>query len=156
MGDEGQTTGRLMIDDVLSKIARYEARLAVSNAKTKTAIIAALAAAGVARVTVIFDGYGDSGGIEDVAVEGALTELPAIEVSCWQAAYGDGEAETEVAKPLKDAVEDLALAYLSQTHGGWENNEGAFGEVVIDVESGTATLDYHERLSRTDDYSYTF
>ena len=41
---------------------------------------------------------------------------------------------------------------LAQTHGGWENNEGAYGEFTFDVAQRTITLDYNERVE-TSEYS---
>ena len=36
---------------------------------------------------------------------------------------------------------------LEQTHGGWENNDGAYGEFTFDVAERTIKLDFNERIS---------
>jgi hypothetical protein len=44
-------------------------------------------------------------------------------------------------------VETLAYEVLAMTHCGWENNDGAFGDIVFDVAERTITLEYNERYS---------
>jgi hypothetical protein len=53
---------------------------------------------------------------------------------------------------VSDAVEALVYALLEETHGGWENNEGAYGEFTFNVTERTITLDYNERY---EDSHYT-
>jgi hypothetical protein len=144
------------INSIMAKIARYESRLAISNAKTKASLFAALEAAGVTRITVVFDGAGDSGGVEDVRVDGDVDSLPAVQVTFFEAGYNDDDAKTARDRLLKDAVETLAMSFLSQTHGGLENNDGGFGEVIFDVAAGTATLDYNERFTETENHQHEF
>ena len=57
---------------------------------------------------------------------------------------------------VDEAVEQLAYDFLSETHGGWENNGGAYGEFTFDVAEGTITLDYNERYTATEFYSHEF
>ena len=45
------------------------------------------------------------------------------------------------------AVETLAWDYLEQRHGGWENNDGAFGVFVFDVPGRLITLEHNERYT---------
>ena len=56
----------------------------------------------------------------------------------------------------RDAVEALAYAFLEETHGGWENNEGAFGEFTFDVAERTITLDYNERFESSEYSQHLF
>ena len=57
---------------------------------------------------------------------------------------------------ISETIEHLVYDALSETHGGWENNEGAYGEFVFDVASGEIQLDYNERITSTEFYSHTF
>ena len=50
----------------------------------------------------------------------------------------------------------VAYDFLSETHGGWENNDGAYGEFSFDVAARTITLDYNERYTATEFYSHEF
>ena len=51
---------------------------------------------------------------------------------------------------MHDAIERLAYDLLEETHGGWENNEGAYGEFVFDVAERTIRLEYNERVMETE------
>jgi hypothetical protein len=53
---------------------------------------------------------------------------------------------------VSDVVEALAYDLLEEEHGGWENNDGAYGEFRFDVTDRTISLAYHERIM-TSDYS---
>jgi hypothetical protein len=153
VSDSTQCAGDAGFGDLVQKYQRYAERQAASAVKTKANLMAALKAAGVARVTVVFDGEGDSGGVEDVQVEGADT-LPSVQVTCFAAGYGDDDPETATENPLRQAVEDLAMTVLSAKHGGWENNDGGYGEVVFDVAAECVTLDYNERFTDTTNYTH--
>ena len=77
--------------------------------------------------------------------------LPTGQVTIQRAYWGATESES-VEKSIEDAVETLAYAFLEETHGGWENNEGAYGEFTFNVAARTITLDYNERY---EDVHYT-
>ena len=44
----------------------------------------------------------------------------------------------------------------AKTHGGWENNDGAYGEYTFDVAERTITLDYNERHMESDYSMHVF
>jgi hypothetical protein len=119
----------------------------------KAALFDALAAAGITSVLVHFDGSGDSGQIEDIdATAGDQpAEIPNGDIEIAQVHWGNPEIERSTLS-VREAVETLAYDFLEQTHGGWENNEGAYGEFTFDVESRTITLEYNERVE-TSEYS---
>ena len=67
--------------------------------------------------------------------------------------------QSEIARPtqsVRDAVETLAYDFLEQTHGGWENNEGAYGEFTFDVGDRTIRLDYNERIETSEYTQHNF
>jgi hypothetical protein len=121
----------------------------------KAALFGALAAAGITEVTVTFDGYGDSGQIEDIAVstaEGSVP-MPAGEIEILEAGWPQPEPRrTRVS--LATAVEGLAYDTLAQTHCGWENNEGAYGNIVFNVAARSITLDYNERYLSSENFTH--
>jgi hypothetical protein len=51
---------------------------------------------------------------------------------------------------LREAIEELCYGYLTQEHGGWENNDGAFGEFTFDVRAASIKLEFNARFT---DYS---
>ena len=46
--------------------------------------------------------------------------------------------------------------FLAQTHSGWEDNEGAFGEFTFDIAARTITLDYNERYIESANDQHVF
>lgn len=140
--------------------ARAEAhgRLAAeARILNKDAVLAALAAAGLAIVTVTFDGYGDSGQIEAIHAQAGGTEAPLpdgvaeIATPLW-----DGSALERRPLPLGEAVEALTYDLLTATHDGWEDGDGAFGVLVLDVAGRTVRLEYNERYTASDYHEHDF
>ena len=43
----------------------------------------------------------------------------------------------------------MAYRFLDQTHDGWENDDGAYGEFTFDVAERSITLEYNERYIET-------
>jgi len=117
----------------------------------KTALFDALAAAGIEIVTVVFDGYGDSGQIENIEAKAGdeIIALPPSQIEIAAPVWGSSEIEHQT-QPACEAIETLVYAFLSQTHGGWENNDGAYGDFTFDVAERTITLDYNERHMESD------
>ena len=57
---------------------------------------------------------------------------------------------------MKEAIERLAYDFLEETHGGWENNEGAYGNFLFDVTERTITLNYNERIETSEYTQHVF
>jgi hypothetical protein len=123
----------------------------------KTALFDALAAAGIEIVTVVFDGYGDSGQIENIEAKAGdeIIALPPGQIEIAGPVWGSSEIERQ-AQPVREAIETLAYAFLGQTHGGWENSDGAYGDFTFDVTERTITLDYNERRMESDYSQHVF
>ena len=123
------------LNDVAAAYKQHQQLLAQANALNKTAVFDALAAAGISSVIVTFDGEGDSGQIEEYrcykgdAADASRTTT----IELQQAAWSTGRDSTAGISPLREAIETLCYDYLEQEHGGWENNDGAFGEFTFDV-----------------------
>lgn len=66
------------------------------------------------------------------------------------------EKETPTEGNLYDALETLAYHWLEDEHGGWENNEGAYGDFVVHVEEMMLTLEHNQRIMEVDTSSHTF
>jgi hypothetical protein len=119
--------------------------------RNKTALFDALAAAGVTHVVVSFDGYGDSGQIENIEVKaGDVTvAMPQTKIEIARAVWDQPEPERSTIS-IADAIEGLAYDFLEQTHSGWEDNDGAYGDFTFDVTARTITLDYNERTTASE------
>jgi hypothetical protein len=123
----------------------------------KAAVFDALAAAGITHVIVSFDGCGDSGQIESIEAKKGddIVDLPGPQIDIHRTHWGMSQPECLVLT-LTDAVEQLAYDCLEDRHGGWENNEGAYGEFAFDVAARTITLDYNERYIETANDQHVF
>lgn len=124
----------------------------------KTVLFDALGDASIACVAVEFDGYGDSGQIERVAflrADNSECDCPPGEIEFRSARY-DGSGIDSEACPIAEAIERMAYRFLEDSHGGWENNEGADGTFTFLVEPRTITLVYNERYTATDSYEHQF
>jgi len=144
-------------DDGLSCYAAYERQQAESVQINKAVLLPALSVAGASVVVATFDGSADSGQIENVEAKAGDTviELPdrAIELAC---ADWNGPDLQRCSTSLRDAVETLAWDILSSTYGGWENNDGAYGEIVFDVGAGEIRLEFNQRYSDVECFEHTF
>lgn len=135
---------------------RERARLiTAARPANKTALFDALETAGIARIAVHFDGYGDSGQIEGIEVEGAARMLPDASIDFAEPA-SDASGLERVALPVPEAIEAIVYTLLEQTHEGWENNDGAYGDFVFDVPNRTITLEYNERVTEAEYSEHVF
>jgi hypothetical protein len=123
----------------------------------KAALFCVLAAAGITAVIVSFDGYGDSGQIENIEPFNGNdpAQLPDAAIGYQKPAWGKTEIE-QTSFAIHEVIETMAYELLSQTHCGWENNDGAYGEFTFDVSEQTITLDYNERHTSSENYTHEF
>lgn len=140
---------------IMQRFSQWEADAAELIPENKARLFACLASTGITLVTVIFDGYGDSGQIEDIAafIGDEPADLPGGTIEVKTLHHG---ADQPVAHchSASEAIENLAYDLLRQTHCGWENNDGAYGEFTFDVTAGTITLDYNERFTSSENYAH--
>lgn len=147
--------------DIWDEIERQnKARAALATgvlASNKSAVFDALRAAGITVVEVVFDGAGDSGQIESVTARSGETptELPVIEIEIATPLYDGSRLDHRTVK-LIEAIEELAYAFLEETHDGWEVNEGAFGEFTFDVADRSIALGYNERIETSEFHAHSW
>ena len=141
----------------LARVQAYEQRAVALLSGNKASLFAAFAAAGITCVTVNFDGCGDSGQIEGIEVRAGDTfaKLPDTQVEIARTDFFHDEVSRS-AEPLREAIESVCYLILEAKHGGWENNEGAYGEFVFDVAADTITLDFNYRIETTDNHTHEF
>jgi hypothetical protein len=126
------------------------------RARNKAIVFAALAKAGIRRVTVDYDGSGDSGQIENVEAWDPGDERMAFP-SGTMVHLASETADQFLPESLEAAVETLAWDYLEISVGwGWENNDGAFGTFVFDVPARTLTLEHNERYTEFNTTTHDF
>lgn len=144
-------------DDVTARSAIHDCLVTEARPINRAALLQALADAGITLVVVTFDGYGDSGQIEDVEVKcgDAVAEFPAIEIDWLRCDWNTDQHERDRVS-LHHAIETVVYDCLEATHQGWEINDGAFGEVTFDVVKRTITLDYNERFTDSEYCQHIF
>jgi len=135
--------------------AERKTEVAEEIQQLKAAILLRLQEAGIARVEIRFDGCGDSGAVEECAcldAAGAAIACPDVTLQEGEADEADGAGSKEQ-QSLGQALEQLTYLALERHHPGWEINDGACGELVIDVAGATFVLDCSLRFTATDDHS---
>ncbi len=137
--------------------AERQARIDALRPGNKDRLFDGLATAGITHVTVTFDGEGDGGQIEGIAAWAgeAEVEFPAMEIGYAALTWDNPEIEMRQLS-LEDVVEQLAYDFLSDTHGGWENNDGAFGEFCFDAAARSIHLEFNERFTSSELYTHDF
>jgi hypothetical protein len=146
--------------------AYYAARYAASeaaNKENKVTIMTALKSYGIQRVTVEFDGEGDSGQVETPYVTYANGDsgdalglsLP-VDMKSSSVGFDSIEASVKTEKKtLGEALEAFCYDFLEQTNDGWENNDGAYGTFTFEVAEDSVHLVFNGRYTEvnTDTYS---
>jgi hypothetical protein len=103
-----------------------------ANQTNKIAILEALAAAGITSVEVSFDGYGDSGQIENITsyVGQTAVMLGSMPIQFLSADSNPPRLEPRM---IKSAIEDFCYDLLETAHPGWEIDEGSTGNFTFNV-----------------------
>ena len=145
------------ISDWERQKAAYETLKAKLFALNKAAFFDAIAPLGVTQVVVTFDGYGDSGQIENIEIRagGDAIAEPTVMIEFVEAEWGQAEPNRS-STSIASAAERLTYDVLEWTHSGWENSDGAYGDVTFDVGAREITLDYNERYTSSENYVHTF
>ena len=99
----------------------------MSDPSVRAELRAQLRQLGVETVTAEYDGYGDSGQIND-------------------SDFGSSKVPPSSAS----AVQDLFYDLLEEHYAGWEINEGSFGQFVWDVKADSINLVHNMRIEETE------
>ena len=143
---------------IMAEQAEREAAEVALHAKNKEALFDGLRQVGIAHVLVSFDGSGDSCQIESIDARSDLdvsVTLPAAQIIFAGIDWQSG-ASTERRLTLEGAVEELVYDLLSDTHSGWQDNDGAWGEFCIDARARTIHLEFNERFTSSEPFTHDF
>jgi hypothetical protein len=157
MTDAFNTTPNTDAADWEATSAAHDRLQAELQPVNKVALFDALADAGVTHVVVSFDGYGDSGQVENIEVKAAdgTVAMPEAKIEIARAVWGQTEPEHSTVT-VAVAIEQLAYDLLVDTHCGWQDNDGAYGDFTFGVAARTITLDYFERYSDSEHSQHVF
>jgi hypothetical protein len=130
--------------------ARYFKEQKQKADAARRTLIRELRSAGVERVEVDFDGYGDSGSIEGIAFTPSVKnieekEVPdtAFEFTEWR---NDKPKKVKRNKTIRELIDDVCYGILGTEHGGWEINEGSFGNFVFRVDDDKVLVTFNQRI----------
>ena len=109
-------------------------------------LFAELDARGIAKAVITFDGCGDEGQIERITFDDAESADIDANGSADIPPHPDG---TPVASLhiLETWLEDFAYDAVGGHSPGWQDNDGAYGEITLDVATRTVTLDFNARFT---------
>ena len=124
------------------------------------AVCAAAVLNGINTIVVTYDGCGDEGQIHSIVLQGPADEdgtapelaMPEMPCASWSVPFR-GDA-FEVDTTFAQAIDDLGLEMLAQKHNGWENGDGAFGELTIDIAARKAVLEHSVRITETECFTH--
>ncbi len=150
----GQTLWMYCMREKQKKYQEVQASVRELN---KAAVFDALATSHVTSVIVDFDGSGDEGQINNLMPYAGESEaeLPNTLLTVRAVELNGNIVKTQETT-LKDAIEQLCYDLLGQEHGGWEINDGSYGEFCFDVESRTIALEFNGRFTDTWTDNHTF
>lgn len=135
--------------------------------QNKTTIIATMIAAGIKSATVNYAGGGDSGGVEEVNCQweegrqvdmGSILVTYAFRAAKWNGAKKEMEyTDTKSERAIEAALESIAYDAIEEAgHGGWENGEGGYGQLIINAAEGTMKLEHSDYIVDTNYSESTF
>jgi hypothetical protein len=141
---------------MIEEMILYGRRRRAAREMSKVSVMAALKACGITKVVIRYDGYGDSGGVEECSVEGGQgQESLAMPVQTAIVDWPLAEKAIHTA-PLREVLETLAMECVAADHDGWENNEGGSGDVTFDPVADTITVSHTENYIASQDFIHTY
>lgn len=139
MTDNTDDTSRA--EDFVRSYAARRAEEKRSGADGLKAACAPLSKIGVTSVIWAYDGSGDSGAIESCMFYAGTNELHNV--------YLDALRSDLLSQTERDqiAAEQLENAVFKLLPAGFENNDGGYGEVHLDVETRTIRVEHNQRYT---------
>jgi len=135
-------------ESIWAGIQKENIALEARNKVNKDILFGILEKNKVESVFVLFDGFGDSGGVNSIEISPEnltpLLEETALgfvwDYQEWAVVNGEVPDIN-----LRQAIETMCYDLLRFKHRGWENNEGAFGNFDFVVKHKKIKLEFNER-----------
>jgi hypothetical protein len=116
------------VNDFYAQMLEAQQCAAEQRVVTRAALLTELCALGVTKIEVQYEGYGDSGNVEDVAVTPDTIAL---------------------SEELRRRVEDFGWDFAYALSPGFENNEGGYGELTWVLETDKIDVSHSNRYIET-------
>ena len=114
--------------DFYAQMLESQRLAAEQRVETRAALLTELRTLGVTGLKVQYEGYGDSGNVEDVVVTPDTITL---------------------AEDLRRQVEDFGWDFAYALSPGFENNEGGYGELTWALEADKIDVSHSNRYIET-------
>lgn len=129
------------------------------NDGNKEILFDLLSSHGIETLTVTFDGGGDSGQIEDIDIPDGLGKqvVKGAKVGngrVWSPETGGWTEKYKDNPTVKEMAESFCYSVLESLYGGWENNDGAYGDFTFHVKDRVVSFDFNERYTDTRLYQH--
>ena len=114
---------------------------------------------GVETATVSFNGSGDDGQVEESDLSPKIKKIVVVGSKIRQGTMWDGGKAITRWKhdcTVEEIIQSICYEALEVTHGGWENEDGAYGEIVFHVKDGIVKMDFNERVVQTELHEHEF
>ena len=115
--------------DFYAQMLESQRRAAEQRVETRAALLTELHALGATCIKVQYEGYGDSGNVEDIVVTPDTITLT---------------------EELRRRVEDFGWDFAYALSPGFENNEGGYGELTWSLETDKIDVSHSNRYIETD------
>lgn len=116
------------VNDFYAQMLEAQKRAAEGRVITRAALLTELRALGVTTIEVQYEGYGDSGNVEDVVVAPDTITL---------------------SEELRRRLEDFGWDFAYSLSPGFENNEGGYGELTWTLETDKIDVSHSNRYIET-------
>lgn len=114
--------------DFYAQILESQRRAAEQRVETRATLLSELRTLGVTNIEVQYEGYGDSGNVEDVVVTPDTIILT---------------------EDLRRRAEDFGWDFAYALCPGFENNEGGYGELTWSLETDKIDVSHSNRYIET-------
>lgn len=115
--------------DFYAQMLEAQQRAAERRVETRAALLAELRGLGVTGIEVQYEGYGDSGNVEDVVMTPDTITLT---------------------EEMRRRVEDFGWDFAYALSPGFENNEGGYGILTWALESDKIDVSHSNRYIETE------
>jgi hypothetical protein len=105
---------------------------------------------GIKKVSVNYEGSGDSGAIESIRIT-TDQYVTFDDLQTWEGGIDLNDYNSELYSLLEDYCQEMLLHDIED----WWNNDGGFGYVNIDVEEGTYEIQNSIRITDYEEYNHT-
>lgn len=120
-------------------------------------------------VLVEFDGSGDSGSIDSVNLSKKSHIPPWLpqhsdadcsnileEVFIGSRTLKYDEDDEDEDSTVEEVIKTICYNLIEIEHPGWENNDGAYGEFVFDIENDKITYTHNTRITDIESHEHSY